>query len=616
MYTSAFDSSERLDRAGQFAFQSALIIDLLGKLADADFLIFKQFKSNQAALGKSLSGKAKAGVVNDSLRHENRVAAFAESIGDVLLLQGGNNLAAIFFVLNRKQHGIRRFTSPEQSANQNRHKHGNEYDGNKFLTGVHTNERLQRYRERACGRCSFSHVFRLGPDFSEVFGSIHPRAKYELLKCTWFPKEAVIYAGISDARSMSIVLFAGCDSAIIKPMPSSPVTASPLDPASSAQVEPKEALRLAEAFQIFSQASEELAGAYSGLQAQVARLTEELAAANGALRQQYQEKAALTERLSLLLDALPAGVVVLDDAGGVVQINPAASRFLGGVKVGAGWTAIEAAALEPGDTPGEFLAGDRRLAIAVTPLDSAGGRIVLLNDITEAQLLKTRVERNQRLAAMGEMAAQLAHQLRTPLAAALLYAGNLENPDLSAASSLAIAQKTVARLKHIEQLIQNMLLFTRGEALGNERFSVEELMEELAQNFEPLAHSRGVHFAVTDTSDGALLTGKRESIVGALTSMLENALQALEGCESGNIVLSAKREGNMLAFSVRDNGRGMDKLTASRLFEPFYTTRSDGTGLGLAIARGVARVHGGGIDVVSSLGAGAEFTLSLPCPES
>lgn len=394
------------------------------------------------------------------------------------------------------------------------------------------------------------------------------------------------------------------------------VAASSKEPASSVQVEPQEALRLAEAFHIFSQASEELAGAYSELQGQVVRLTEELAAANGALRQQYQEKAALTERLSLLLDALPAGVVVLDDAGGVVQINPAASRFLGGAKVGAGWTVIEANALEPGDSPGEFLAGDRRLAIAVTPLDSAGGRIVLLNDITEAQLLKTRAERNQRLAAMGEMAAQLAHQLRTPLAAALLYAGNLENPELSAASSIAIAQKTVARLKHIEQLIQNMLLFTRGEALGHERFAVAELMLELAQNFEPLAQSRDVRFTVTDASDGALLTGKRESIVGALTSMLENALQALDGCESGHIVLSANRERGMLVLTVRDNGRGMDKLTASRLFEPFYTTRSDGTGLGLAIARGVARVHGGGIDVVSSLGAGAEFTLSLPCPES
>lgn len=399
-------------------------------------------------------------------------------------------------------------------------------------------------------------------------------------------------------------------------MSRSSVTAAPSTvSAPSAQVAPEEALRLAEAFRIFSQASEDLSGAYSELQGQVARLTEELAAANGALRQQYQEKAALTERLSLLLDALPAGVVVLDGAGSVVQINPAARRLLAGAEVGADWTAIEAATLVPGDTPGEFVAGgERRLAVAVTPLDSAGGRIVLLHDITEAQHLKTQAERNQRLAAMGEMAAQLAHQLRTPLAAALLYAGNLENVELPPASAAAIARKTVSRLKHIEHLIQDMLMFARGEALGRELFAVTDLLAELAQGFEPLAHKSDVQFLVIDDSAGASLSGKRKSVVSALTSLLENALQAVEGVADGRIELAARRADGAVAFAVRDNGRGLDEATLSRMFEPFYTTRGEGTGLGLAIARGVARAHGGGIDVVSRPGTGAEFIMTLPCP--
>lgn len=375
-------------------------------------------------------------------------------------------------------------------------------------------------------------------------------------------------------------------------------------------------MRLAEAFRIFSRASEELSSAYSELQGQVAQLSGELAAANGALRQQYQEKAALTERLSRLLDALPAGVVVLDDTGSVVQFNPAASEFLGDVKVGAGWAAIYGDALVPGATPGEFLCGERHLAVDVTPLDSTGGRIVLLHDITEAQLLKTQAERNQRLAAMGEMAAQLAHQLRTPLAAALLYAGNLQNAELPVDSRLAIAEKTVARLRHIEHLIQDMLLFARGEALGRERFAVTDLFAELAQNFELLAQYNRVRFVVTDQSAGALLTGKRKSLVSALTSLLENALQSVDGQEDKCIKLSARRGESTLLLAVKDNGRGMDDATAARLFEPFFTTRRDGTGLGLAIARGVARAHGGGIDVISSPGSGAEFILSLPCPKN
>lgn len=371
-----------------------------------------------------------------------------------------------------------------------------------------------------------------------------------------------------------------------------------------------EAEHLAEAFRIFSQASDELTTAYSELQAQVAQLTTELAAANGELRQQYQEKAALTERLSLLLDALPAGVVVLDGAGQVVQVNPAATVLLANARVGTAWAAIEVEMQASSETPDEFLMGDRRLAVAVTRLDSAGGRIVLLHDITEAQHLKTRVERNQRLAAMGEMAAQVAHQLRTPLAAALLYAGNLENPELPAASRISIAQKTVGRLKHLEHLIQDMLLFARGEVLGRESFAVADFLAELAHTFEPLAKRRGVEFVVQDQADGASITGNRKSLVGALTSLLENALQSVE--ESGLIHLTALQDETQLKLSVRDNGRGMSPEVAARLFEPFYTTRAEGTGLGLAIARGVARAHGGGVEVFSTPGAGAEFILGLP----
>lgn len=387
----------------------------------------------------------------------------------------------------------------------------------------------------------------------------------------------------------------------------------PESPVAPGYVAPEEALRLAEAFRMFSRASEELSGAYSELQGQMARLTGELEAANGALRQQYQEKAALTERLSTLLDALPAGVVVLDDAGSVVQINPAAEEFLHNAKLGGSWMAIYGDTLVPGETPGEFTVGARHLAVDVTPLGESGGRIVLLHDITEAQELKEQAERTQRLAAMGEMAAQLAHQLRTPLAAALLYAGNLENPELPAASRGPIAQKTVARLKHIERLIQDMLLFARGEAQGQDRFAVSELLAELAQNFEPLLAKTSSRLVVGDHTGDARVVGTRKSLVSAFISLLENALQAVDGVADARIELSARSEDGAVLIAVRDNGPGMDKATVGRLFQPFFTTRSDGTGLGLAIAHGVVRAHGGSIDVVSSPGGGAEFTVSLPC---
>jgi two-component system sensor histidine kinase FlrB len=214
---------------------------------------------------------------------------------------------------------------------------------------------------------------------------------------------------------------------------------------------------------------------------------------------------------------------------------------------------------------------------------------------------------------MGEMAAQLAHQLRTPLAAALLYAGNLENPDLPAVTRISVAEKTVARLKHLERLIQDMLLFARGEVLGRESFAVSDLLGELAQTFEPLAQNCGISFAVADASDGAVVIGNRKALAGALTNLLENALQAVDVDGAARITLAADPGVEAVSIRVIDNGRGMDAMTAARLFEPFFTTRPEGTGLGLAIARGVARAHGGSIEVHSQPGTGAEFLLTLPC---
>jgi two-component system sensor histidine kinase FlrB len=95
--------------------------------------------------------------------------------------------------------------------------------------------------------------------------------------------------------------------------------------------------------------------------------------------------------------------------------------------------------------------------------------------------------------------------------------------------------------------------------------------------------------------------------------LLENALHAAAGGDApASVVLAVDAEDSGLRFCVRDSGRGMTPVVAARLFEPFFTTRADGTGLGLAIARGVARAHGGDIEVASTIGTGAELIFTLP----
>jgi len=377
-----------------------------------------------------------------------------------------------------------------------------------------------------------------------------------------------------------------------------PMTGAP-EPITIEASAPLSAAQLAEAFALFNHASEELSSAYNALQAEVAQLS---------------------ERFAVLMGALPAGVVVLNRAGKVEQANRAAESLFGGSLDGRDWNDVSAA-LTPAGTPGEMnlerAGGGRRLALSETALGSGEGRILLLSDVTETHRMRQMVERNERLAAMGEMVAGLAHQLRTPLAAALLYTGNLRQPELGPAERAKVAERALERLHHLERLIRDMLLFARGDSLGRHDFDVSELVAELVHTLEPLARAKQIEFSSRCDCGGATIHGDRKALGGAIANLIENAIQATapDGsvvCEVTRAPLAGVQTGEELRFAVRDSGRGIEPALQARLFEPFFTTRAEGTGLGLAIARGVARGHGGDILLESTPGAGSTFTLTVP----
>jgi two-component system sensor histidine kinase FlrB len=370
---------------------------------------------------------------------------------------------------------------------------------------------------------------------------------------------------------------------------------------------------LQRAFELFNRVSGELAQSYAALEAKVTALDLELAAANQALRTQVEEKEALSERLRLLLDALPAGVVALDGKAEITEANPAARALLGGELAGRRWSRIAREHLVPTRTLGEWEAGDKRISLSESPLDSAGGKLLLLHDISDAHQMKAELAHKERLAAMGEMAASLAHQLRTPLAAALLYAGNLAGGGLPPAAQQRFAEKAVLQLRRLERLIQDVLLFARGEAIGKDVLPVAGLLAEAAQTVHPLLAAKHILLDVQNRCpEGAHLVGGHKALVSALVSLLENALSASPA--DTKIRLAAAINGGFAALSVADEGSGIAPELQARIFEPFFTTKGHGTGLGLPIALGVARAHGGRLEVHSTPGKGACFVLSLPLP--
>jgi two-component system sensor histidine kinase FlrB len=168
----------------------------------------------------------------------------------------------------------------------------------------------------------------------------------------------------------------------------------------------------------------------------------------------------------------------------------------------------------------------------------------------------------------------------------------------------------VDRLRHLERLIEDMLLFVRGAKVGSEPVEISDLLREVVQTIEPHALACAIRVELCDDSGRRAVCGDRQALVSALLSLLENAVQACK--QGGRIRLGASISGAQAVFRVADTGAGIAPEAQAHLFEPFFTTRSGGTGLGLAIVRAVAEAHGGKVAASSVPGAGSEFVVWLP----
>lgn len=312
-----------------------------------------------------------------------------------------------------------------------------------------------------------------------------------------------------------------------------------------------------------------------------------------------------------ILSSLPTALVILNAQGRVVWLNPSAEAMLGYGLINALWLDIIQKAFVPRADDGHevSLANGRRVHVAISTLDSLPGILITLADSTMSRDYEEAKENNKHLVAIGTMTAQLAHQIRTPLASAMLYAehlNNLTNLDERTRSWVNRLQECHG---NIEQQIQDLLLFARGTSIELTEVSMSHWCSQFSIRVQPFIEVYSAKFKLNNRllTDNAWIHS--ESLIGAILNLVINALQS----EATQIYLTLASMDNLgIQISVEDNGKGMTEEVKTQAFLPFYTTKAKGTGLGLAVVFAVIKAHDGTVHLESALNEGTQVNLLIP----
>lgn len=371
------------------------------------------------------------------------------------------------------------------------------------------------------------------------------------------------------------------------------------------EIEQKRLLELEEAFRLFNETSQQLTSSYESLQSQVELL-------QNRLEESDQEKKQVADHLVRLLTLLPAGVIVLNPDNKILEMNPSAEKILGMDALGRDWDIVLMNAFYSTNDAGELVTHNNHYyQTSETPLDDNESRIVLIQDVTEARHLREHISRHQRLHSMGEMAASLAHQIRTPLSSALLYVSQMNSDQLNPDKREAFVGKAMNSLNHLESLVKDMLQYAKGGKGSKRPVRLEDLVANLEQGVESPIQVSNSEIKFNAFMPGMVIAGDMDALVTALLNLVNNAIDVV-GTKAVIEVTVNKSMDDRVDIIVSDKGPGIAPEQLEKIFEPFYTSRAKGTGLGLAVVRAIAEAHQGEVWVKSIVGYGSQFGLRLP----
>jgi signal transduction histidine kinase len=380
---------------------------------------------------------------------------------------------------------------------------------------------------------------------------------------------------------------------------------------------------LHDAFRSFDDAAATLQQSYQTLTSRLEQLDVELADRNEALGRNLRANEELREHLTAIVESLSTGLLVMDTEETITRCNQAGEQFLGLPReqiIGRSLAACLKEAQLDGDVYPLTTRQGAAVALSQRALQTSEGRhagsLVLIQDVTAVRELEDRLQRRNRLAAMGEMVGRIAHEIRNPLGSIELFASMLRR-DLNGVPSLrGYAEHISSSVHMMNRLLTNLLLYTKPDCSHGEWHETETLMlDALTLAAHAVANTR-IDIRLDIDPMASQIWCDAGQMKQVLLNLILNSIHAMPN--SGTLTLSATLTeeqapaGPALRFSVSDTGVGIPAAERSRIFDPFFTTRDEGTGLGLAIVHAIVEAHRGRIDVESVEGSGTTFTIMLP----
>lgn len=421
-----------------------------------------------------------------------------------------------------------------------------------------------------------------------------------------------------------------------------------------------EVSRFTESYASFNRIVNSLQRKYIGLQRDFTLQNEELIKANRQLIDLSRVQANITNFLNSILDSLSAGVIAVDQSGRITHFNPAAGRILEMAHeephgklyreaIDPGQPS-DANALRAAETGHEVTAVEkeiklssgatRQVSVSTTILKDEDGRtrgaVELFQDVTKTHKMESELARLNTMAALGEMAATVAHEVRNPLSAIAGFAGLL-NRDLDEADPRRdTVGKITQGVERLNQTVETLLNYSRFQEISRTEIVHHDFIKTTVEQYVRENRERlgNIQLSIEefDPAEASKTIVSMDTVLyrQVLTNILDNAVQALTGADDGVIRVRSRLwsreeaaqvasdrvvldiDETILETTISDNGPGIDPEHVDQVLAPFFTTRPDGNGLGLAMAWKIMKTHAGDILVQSSPEGGAAFHLLLP----